>query len=193
MENILVEELKRKAFHLLTTLYVVGYWFLPWEATIIGVSAVLLIAIIGESIRLHNPAFNKWILEALGGVHRKEETNRMSGLIWTLSGSLMTMMIFNDKYIVTASMLYLSLGDSVAAIIGKHRGKNKIFNKKTVEGSLACFAVCLVTGFFFLRWDYALLGALVATLIEVIPWPLNDNFWMPLISAAILTHFMYIV
>ena len=32
-----------------------------------------------------------------------------------------------------------------------------------------------------------LAGALAATFIEIIPWPLNDNFWMPLISASVLS------
>ena len=192
MDPIILEEIRRKTFHMLTLLYVAGYWFLPWEVTIIGMAAVLLFVIAGEAVRLNNPAANKWILATLGSVHRKEETHRMSGLVWTLSGSLLTMLIFEDRLIVTASLLYLSFGDSIAAVIGKQRGKNKIWNKKTVEGSISCFLVCVVVGLFFMRWDYALLGALVATLIETIPWPLNDNFWMPLISAAILTHFIYV-
>lgn len=193
MDAYTLEEIKRKTFHMLMLLYVAAYWFLPWEATVIGMGTVLIFVIIMEALRLNNPRLNRWILATLGGVHRKEETHRMSGLVWTLSGSLMTMLIFEDKMIVTASMLYLSFGDSVAAVIGKQRGKNKIWNKKTIEGSLACFIVCVIVGLFFFRWDYALLGALVATLIETIPWPLNDNFWMPLISAAILTHFMYML
>ncbi|MFH1368732.1 MAG: hypothetical protein ABII64_06375 [Elusimicrobiota bacterium] len=193
MDAVTLEEIKRKAFHMLTLIYVAGYWFLPWEVTIIGMAVVLLFVITMEALRLNNPSLNKWVLSTLGGVHRKEETHHMSGLVFTLSGSLLTMLIFEDKCIVVASMLYLSFGDSIAAIIGKQRGKNKIWNKKSLEGSLSCFVVCVLVGLAFLRWDYALLGALVATLIETIPWPLNDNFWMPLISAAILSHFIYIL
>jgi dolichol kinase len=32
----------------------------------------------------------------------------------------------------------------------------------------------------------AIIGAFIATIIEIIPWPLNDNFWMPLITAGLL-------
>jgi dolichol kinase len=193
MVYIDVEEVKRKGFHLLTLVYIIAYWIFPWKYVVSGMSVIVLLALTAETLRLNIPPLNKWILETLGGVHRKEEAHRMSGLVWTLSGSLLTMLIFPDKSIVFASLLYLALGDSVAALIGKHRGKNKIWNKKTLEGSLACFVVCIIIGLFLLPWKFALLGAFVATLIETIPWPLNDNFWMPLITAAILTHFIYLI
>jgi dolichol kinase len=188
-----LDEVKRKGFHVLTLVYMIAYWIFPWAYVISGMAVILFIAIVGETLRLNIPPVNVWILEKLGGVHRKEEANRISGLIWTISGSLLTMYIFPDRHIVFACLLYLALGDSVAALIGKQRGKNKIWNKKTLEGSLACLFVCLVIGFFLLPWKFAILGAFVATLIETIPWPLNDNFWLPLISAAILTQFMYFV
>jgi len=188
-----IDEVKRKTFHVLTLVYMIAYWVLPWPYVISGMGVILVLAMIGEIIRLNNPPFNEWLLEKLGGVHRKEEAHRMSGLIWTITGSMLTMLIFPDKNIVFACLLYLALGDSVAALIGKHRGKNPIWNKKTLEGSLACFFVCIIIGLFLLPWKFALLGAFVATIIETIPWPLNDNFWLPLISAAILTHFMYLV
>lgn len=188
-----VEEVKRKGFHLLTLIYIIAYWVAPWEYVVSIMFGVVLTALIAETLRLNIPKLNKWILETLGGVHRKEEAHRMSGLVWTLSGSLLTMMIFPDKAVVFASLLYLALGDTAAALIGKHRGKNKIWNKKTLEGSLACFIVCLIIGLFLLPWKFALMGAFVATLIETIPWPLNDNFWLPLITAAILTHFIYLI
>jgi hypothetical protein len=35
---------------------------------------------------------------------------------------------------------------------------------------------------------FAIVGALIAAFVETIPWPLNDNFWMQIINAGILTY-----
>ncbi|HBU70168.1 MAG TPA: hypothetical protein DEE98_07285 [Elusimicrobia bacterium] len=183
------DEVKRKLFHFLILLYIAAYWFLP-RILVLQAMGILIFAIaVTEALRLNNSRLNKWILNVLGGVHRKEEETQISGLLWTFSGSFFTMLIFQDKNIVTASLLYLAFGDAVAALVGRRHGKNKILNEKTIEGSIACFAVCFGIGMFFLDWPLAFWGALVATSIEVMPWPLNDNFWMPLTSAMVLTSF----
>jgi dolichol kinase len=73
-------------------------------------------------------------------------------------------------------------------------GERKIFWEKTLEGSLACFIVCFIIGLFFFKLPVALAGAFAAAVIELFPWALNDNFWMPIISAFALTqisHFFY--
>jgi dolichol kinase len=182
------DEIKRKSFHLLTLIYIFAYWFLPRGFVLWGMAAATFLAASIEVIRLNFPSFNKWILGFLNGVHRDEEYSHMSGLPWTLSGSFLTMLLFNDKRIVLASLFYLSLGDTFAALVGRKVGKNRILNgKKTFEGSAACFLVCLVFGLFFLEWQLAFIGALAATVIEVISGRLSDNFLVPLLSAAVLS------
>jgi dolichol kinase len=93
-----------------------------------------------------------------------------------------------NKNIVLACLFYLAFGDASAALVGKRMGKRKIFWDKTLEGSLACFFVCFLIGLFFFKWPLALAGALIAAFIELFPWALNDNFWMPIISAFVITH-----
>jgi len=39
----------------------------------------------------------------------------------------------------------------------------------------------------FHSWQLAFAGAFVATLTEILPWPLSDNLWMQVISAGALT------
>ena len=187
------DEVKRKTFHFLTIIYILAYWFVPYRTVMLAMSLLLVIVILGEVLRKLNPKFNIWILEILGGVHRKEETNKVSGLPWTLSGSILTMAIFSDKPVVMLSLLYLAFGDAAAALFGKKYGKRKILGLKTLEGSLACFAICLILGLFFFNFKIALLGALLITIIELIPWPLNDNFWIPLVSSAALTAMLRVL
>lgn len=188
MINFPVDEIKRKTFHILTLLYVIAYWYLPIHTVLYWLFAIIITVLIGEFVRLKNEKFNIFILKISGGVHRESETNKISGLAWTLSGAFFTIILFQDKTMVLTSFLYLAFGDAVAALIGKSYGRHKIYAGKSLEGSFACFVVCLIIGLIVLpTWQFAVLGALVATFIESIPWPLNDNFWMQIINAGILT------
>jgi dolichol kinase len=55
---------------------------------------------------------------------------------------------------------------------------------KTLEGSIACFVVCygltLIIPGPNLPFPVGLVGALVATVFELLPIPLDDNFRIPL-------------
>jgi len=185
-----LDEIKRKAFHLLTLIYVFAYWVLPRTEMLWAMGTLIFCVLVFEGIRLRNPAFNRRLVKKLGDVYRESEANSISGLPWTLSGSFFTMLLFPDKNIVVVSLMYLALGDASAALVGKRIGKRKIFWEKTLEGSLACFLVCFMIGLFFFEIPVAFAGALAAAVIELFPWALNDNFWMPIISAFALTQMM---
>jgi glycerol-3-phosphate acyltransferase PlsY len=63
-------------------------------------------------------------------------------------------------------------------------GRTQIFDK-TLEGSLACLAVCVVVGIlvgFYMELPVkaAIAGAVTATVFELLPIPLDDNFRIPL-------------
>jgi len=187
--ELVVSEIKRKGFHLLTLVYISLYWY-NQRAGKLFLAGLLLLAFIGEMLRLRNQKFNLWILRLLNGVHRPEESRRLSGLLWTLSGSLLTMLIYPHPRIVLVGLLFISLGDSAAALVGIHFGRIKIYDEKTLAGSLSCFLVCWIIalsllpptdGRYFL---VATLSALFATIVEIIPWPLNDNFWLPILSTG---------
>lgn len=183
------DEIKRKLFHILTLIYVIAYWFLPKNTVLIGLLIAIIIVLLGEFFRAKNEKFNVFILKVLGGVHRESETHKFSGLFWTLSGAFLAILLFPKKEFVLASFLYLAFGDAFAALFGRTYGKHKIYAGKTLEGSIACFLVCFIIGLIILpSWQFALTGALIATFIETIPWPLNDNFWMQIINAGILTY-----
>ena len=183
------DEIKRKTFHILTLIYVAAYWFLPKNIILTGLLIAVIIVLLGEFIRARNEKFNVFILKVLGGVHRKSEEHKISGLPWTLAGAFLTILLFENKIFVLTSFLYLAFGDAVAALFGKTYGKHKIYAGKSLEGSVACFVACLIVGLIFLpSWQFAVVGALIAAFIETIPWPLNDNFWMQIINAGILTY-----
>ena len=192
------DEIKRKTFHILSLIYVIAFWFLPRNVVLIGFLIAIVIVLIGEFVRAKNEKFNVFILKVLGGVHRATEVHKISGLPWTLSGAFLTILLFPNKIFVLASFLYLSFGDACAALFGKTYGKHKIYAGKSLEGTFACFCACLIVGLviflssgqftFTNGFLFAIVGALIAAFIETIPWPLNDNFWMQIINAGILTY-----
>lgn len=182
-----LDEIKRKAFHLLMLIYIAAYWVLP-RPLVIGFLAIFLALVIAvEVFRLRHEGFNRRLLTLIGGVHRPGEEKKVSAIPWTIAGSLLTMLLFPDRRIVLVSFLYLALGDTAAALVGRNFGKVRFPNGKSLEGSMACFAACFLAGIVFFSWPVALLGAACATVLETFPGKLNDNFWMPVASAAVLT------
>ncbi|MGA2090955.1 MAG: hypothetical protein ABSH12_05795 [Endomicrobiales bacterium] len=180
------DEIKRKLFHLLSLIYIAIYWFFPRPFILWGMGIAIVIVAAEEIARWKSPAFDQWILRALGGVHRGHEEGTVSGLPWTLTGSYLAMIVYPQKDLVMTGLLYMALGDAAAALFGRAFGKTKLIAGKSVEGSAACFIVCFFIGWYFLSIPLAIIGAFIATIIEIIPWPLNDNFWMPLITAGLL-------
>ncbi len=61
---------------------------------------------------------------------------------------------------------------------------------KSLEGSLACFLACWLAGTLFLAPPFGsrevVVGALVATVAEALPLPVNDNLWLPLLPGLAL-------
>jgi dolichol kinase len=187
MVGIPKDEIKRKGFHLLSLIYVFGYWYLPKNIVLSGLGISITVVALLEYLRFKIPKFNDFFKNNFKGFYRPEEAEKISGLIWTLSGAFIAILFFQNKSIVFASLLYLAFGDVAAALVGRTIGKHKIFTGKSLEGSLACFKVCFIIGLFLFNMKFALVAAIIATLIEAIPWKLNDNFWMQIINAGLLT------
>jgi len=91
--------------------------------------------------------------------------------------------------VVCAAILYLALGDASAALVGKAVGRMPLpfAAPKTWEGSIACLGVCAAIGWSLGFGGVRLwAGATAATVIEAVPMPFSDNFWLPLGSALVL-------
>jgi dolichol kinase len=187
MVGIPKDEIKRKIFHLLSLIYVFGYWYLPKAVVVFGLVIAIVFVALFEHLRFKIPEFNNFFKSNFKGFYRPEEADKISALTSTLSGALLAVLMFPDKYMVFASFLYFVFGDSAAALVGKAFGRHKIFSGKSLEGSLACMAVCFISGLFIFNWRFALMGAAVAAAVEAVPWKMNDNFWMQTVNAGILS------
>ncbi|MDO9575340.1 MAG: glycerol-3-phosphate acyltransferase [bacterium] len=151
-----------------------------------GFTAVaLLLFIIFEIIRRVRPElYGKRALEIV--LKKGEPTRLLSGYTLYLISALFIILVF-PKDIGGLSLLFLTLGDLVAELVGLNFLRVKTFPGKTLEGSLGCLSICLLSGFIvMIFYDISILqvlvGSLVATFVESIP-KLEDNLFMAPISA----------
>ncbi|MCB5253247.1 MAG: phosphatidate cytidylyltransferase, partial [Candidatus Cloacimonetes bacterium] len=88
-----------------------------------------------------------------------------------------------------ASIAFLSIGDTFAALVGMNFGERKfVRSNKTLEGSLACFVSCMLFGLWWLRSPWlAITGALAATIAELVDVSLDDNIKIPLVAGIMMS------
>lgn len=173
-------ELHRKAIHLSSLVFPVGYYFLPEETSRRALLAAALIAIIIEAIRLNEPRIGRMTLRLVGALLRESEKTGLFGSTYLILGTLLCAHSF-EKPVVVAAVLFVILGDAAAALVGRAYGRIQVFGK-TLEGSLACLAVCLIIGVLLpgITLKAAAAGAVTATIFELLPIPLDDNMRIPL-------------
>ena len=116
-----------------------------------------------------------------------EIDGKFTGATWVFIGSTLTISIF-PKEIAVISLVYMSLGDATAGLVGKNFGKTKFYNK-TIEGSIAGLIVCLLSGYFVhltLPLVVVFSGAFAAMFIELMPISIDDNLSIPLFGGTIM-------
>lgn len=184
-------EAPRKAIHLsfilLPLVYLHGW--LPWPRTR-GEWEVFLIALVlgamaVDLMRLHDRRVRRFFGRFLGGMIREHERFNLLGSTYLLLAALLAIELFSPA-VAAAAIGYTVLGDGLAALVGKAVGRLRFFSK-TLEGAAAGLVGCLVWAAYLaatgrLSWEVAVAGALVASLVEFLPIPLDDNLGMTLFA-----------
>lgn len=95
-------------------------------------------------------------------------------------GCFLATILFREN-IAMACIAVLALSDSLSTLVGHYFGKHKlpINKKKTWEGSIAFFMMSILILLFFTNPLNALLLAIVATFVEMLPYA-DDNLSIPL-------------
>jgi dolichol kinase len=158
---------------------------------IIGLATGIFLAL--DILRLKNPGINKWVMLHLQKIINKaKERYLLTGTTWLLLSSFTVFLLF-DKYIAIISLLFLSIGDFAAKVIGEKYGRHSIFSYKTWEGSLACLISCLLISLLMSRMypsiklEVSLIGAIFATIVEFLSTSIDDNLTVPIASAGMMT------
>ncbi len=198
-------EIKRKLLHLSGLLVPLLYILVGREWSIIIISIILIGFFMIEPLRVSSIESRKFlermkpyitsemykflgdridkINKSLREIEREDERLCIGAHIYFAIASLIVIILF-PKWIVIGAITVATLGDAMAAIIGKRFGKHRFKNGKSLEGSAAFFITSFLVLFFVLPLDYrfifvlvgALIGSLIGAFVELYNVPPNDNF-----------------
>jgi dolichol kinase len=190
---LLRSELKRKAIHLASLSIPLGYYLTPdlwqrdWERALLA-AVILSLAI--EVFRLNHQPTRNVFRHFFGELLRNHEEVSLLGSTYLLIACLLSIHLF-PKPIAVLALAFLIVGDTMAAIVGKWLGRVRIFDK-TLEGSLACLVTCYLLTLLVpeIPFRVAVIGALTATVFELLPIPLDDNFRIPLSAGFAMDFFL---
>jgi glycerol-3-phosphate acyltransferase PlsY len=193
-----VPHLGRKSYHCLMGLLCVSLYAFALSRT----QALWLLGTVGGFLvlldwyRIRSGAMNALTLRLFGKIMRREELKSISGNSFYILGIFIVLALFS-KPVVLLSVLFLAIGDPVAGMVGTLWGRHKLLGDKSAEGAAANFlftgAASFLLGYSYLgmgiekAWALALVGGTVSTVSELIPFPLDDNFTIPVFSAILLT------
>ena len=191
-------EICRKLVHLTSLGIPFGYKYWldynkPWA--LFWILLVFSLFFAYEFLRSSESKFGLFLNRYFGFILRDhEKKGKLAGSFYLLISCIVCVVFFQGE-VAFLALSFLGIGDTVAALIGKKFGRIKIGNK-SLEGSLSCFVACLGCVYFFgnrgvapsemLFWTICCLGALVATVTELVPGKLDDNLKMPLATAVVL-------
>jgi dolichol kinase len=185
----------RKLIHLAVTVIPAIGWLWSYPLALALTIALALAAAGIEALRRWVPQVNVWLWRLFPTTFRSWETQGILGSTWLAVGMLAAF-LFYGRDVGGTAVLFLIWGDPAAELVGRRWGRPG--KGKTVVGSLGCLVTCLVAGIVGIGlgglspWT-VLAGAVVATLAERAPLPLDDNVWIPLLSGLAMVVMEYLV
>lgn len=188
----------RKSFRISATVFALIYYFSNKITTLFTILPILCIFVFIEISRLCVFRFNERLFNIFKFILKEKERKTLLTTTWFLISTFLTVVLFR-KEIAIMAMLFLIFGDTASAFFGLRFGRTKIVGQRSLEGSLAFFVTCLIIGLILnftkvsLSWPVVIAGALAATISELLPLPVDDNFTVPLFSGAIMSIVSYIV
>lgn len=154
-------------------------------AVVAALAAVVVVLAAGDVVRLRAPRLNALFFSAFPSLASPREAHRPASSTWYAVGALLTWLLFPPAIAVPA-ILVLALADPAASMLGRLVGRRRL-GKGTVEGSLVFLAVAgAVLVATTSSWTAALVVAVGVTLVEVVPWRLDDNLTIPVAAAVLL-------
>jgi len=153
------------------------------------------LAWIFETSRRASPWVNRLLMRVFRDVAHPDEHYTINSATWMVTALLLISLCF-DPMACTVAAGILGFADPVAALVGRRYGRARLFQSKTLEGSMA-FALTAALVAWVLCWSFdpalslsavtiiALCAAVPATLAELFAaLLLDDNFSVPTVGAA---------
>ena len=179
-----MDESLRQIVHLVFGLGIAGF-VLAFDRDI-TISVLLLALFVGFILsdaitRGYTIPIVSTIIETL---ERREAVPGKGALFFAL-GALFCLTFFEQE-VTFLGLVVLSLLDSITTIAGIRFGKTRIYNHKSLEGTLAGIAVTAAVLCLLVQPSTALATAAVTGLAELIS-PVDDNLIIPVVACLVLT------
>lgn len=208
-----MKELPRRLWHIFAglALSVAGLWA-PQDIFLTVLVAITITVLIIDIVRLWSPRVNRRFMIIFRALLREREVSTLTGSTYFLIAATIVFALC-DKSIAAIALSFVAVGDPIAGMVGERWGKLRVnleegqisdFAKfprdvrlrgkkgKSLEGSAACFAVCLLVGFILAFITHVALwvvvvGAICATVVESLFLLVNDNLSIPLVAAGVMS------
>lgn len=186
-------ELKRKSLHMTGLLVPLLYYLFGREITLTLIGLSFFIFVILEPFRViedlrddikrrlriyvdEDVIGRVEILERyMDEITRPHERYRVAAHIYFTAASFTVVYFFSEE-IAIGAITVATVGDALAAIIGKSFGRHRFKNGKSVEGSLAYLISGLMILWPLVGLPIAVIGSLAGMLAEFYNLPPDDNF-----------------
>jgi dolichol kinase len=169
-------------------------WHLPIASVIVSLCVTFGVSEVLRSQGISIPLITK-LVQAAG---REEEIGRyaISPLLFAAGVSLPLVVstILGIPVIGAASVCAFLVGDSLSTIGGLLYGRHHYpFNRrKTLEGTLTGFSLAFLVLLFIVSPLSALLCAVTAGVIELLPLRIDDNLAVPILTTALLAILRFV-
>ena len=170
----------RRLFHLTagSSIPVAGI-FVPDLLMVLALAALAAGGLGLDLARFRVEGLNRIFLRWLAPLLKSDEGRRITGATYMAIAALVVFLVF-DRPVAVAALLFMSLGDPAAALVGRRMPGLRIFGKSPV-GTAAFIAVSwavvgLLVGSGVVDYHWGLMaGAVAAGLAELAPLPVDDN------------------
>lgn len=188
-------EIVRKGIHAVFAAFPLAAYPLALDRpaeTRLGLAAAAVLVLGADLARIRVAPLGALVTRLLGPLLRPRETTRLLGstvFFVALAGSFLLL----PPPLALAAMLFLVAGDAAAAVVGRTLGRVHLRGGRTLEGTLACLAACLLLVPVLLRLAPGtepatlLVGAVAATGGEYLAHGEVDNIAMPLAAGVAMT------
>jgi dolichol kinase len=191
-----VGEVLRKSVHLGSVVIPVAAVLVEKRILVVVLLVIAVTLLIVDVLKIKHKPFKRFFHAVFGKMLRDREVEGgMTASTIVVASAALTVFLFRTEIAVTA-LVFLSVGDSFAALIGRHFGTIKLVGQRTLEGSLAALNACLFASVFLislnpiLGWKLSpialLVGSVAATLAELLDIPLDDNLRIPVIAGTVM-------
>ncbi|MCH9035803.1 MAG: hypothetical protein IH860_00600 [Chloroflexi bacterium] len=190
-----VARVERRLFHIVAgSLFPLLALVLPQWIIILLAATGTGVSIILEVSRRRSRRVNDWFTSRFSVLLKESESSQTLGSTYLLAATLLAFLLF-DRDVAVLALLFLAVGDPLAALVGQRYGRARI-RKKSVEGSLAFMAGAALVGWVLIAGGLdislwvVMSGAAVAALVELLSLPPDDNITVPLVAGAVMTPLM---